>query len=261
MIINTIKGGLGNQMFQWACGRNLSIKYKMPVYLDTSYYKISNSNRNFELFEFPHLKYIDIDKLDTLPDYSTINEPPNFEFRDFPTEMNSNFRLEGYWQTEKFFIDIKELIIEEFSMTDETKKRLVSKYHEIGKDSVSIHVRRTDYVSSNGFHPLQNIEYYIEGLSIIKNYKNIFIFSDDIDWCKKNFNFKNSFFVEGNSNVEDLWLMTLCNHNIIANSSFSWWGAYLNMKSDRKVIYPKNWFGNFTGINTSLICPNNWIKI
>jgi hypothetical protein len=115
-------------------------------------------------------------------------------------------------------------------------------------------------LNSNGHHPVQPISYFEDAIGLIGDYENIFIFSDDIKWCKENINFKNSIFVEGNTNIEDLWLMSLCTNNVISNSSFSWWSAYINNNS-KKIIYPKNWFGDFTNINTSLICPREWTQL
>ena len=104
-------------------------------------------------------------------------------------------------------------------------------------------------------------EYYKNALDIIGGYENLYVFSDDINWCKTNLKFKNMVFVEGNDDVEDLWLMSLCDHNIIANSSFSWWGAWLNINPNKKVISPKRWFGEQTNLSSDDIIPVSWTKI
>jgi hypothetical protein len=96
---------------------------------------------------------------------------------------------------------------------------------------------------------------------MLGDYNNIFVFSDDITWCRNNLGFKNMIFVEGNVDIEDLWLMSLCEKNIIVNSSFSWWGAYLNTSKDKVVIAPSNWFGPSAGLNSSDIIPDEWNKI
>jgi hypothetical protein len=126
---------------------------------------------------------------------------------------------------------------------------------------VSLHVRRTDYVTSNGYHPVQSIEYYKNAIDIIGDYDYIFVFSDDIQWCKDNLKFKNMVFMEGFSDIEDLHIMSLCQNNIIANSSFSWWGAWLNIHPEKKIIAPTNWFGEQANLNTSDMIPSDWIKI
>jgi hypothetical protein len=93
------------------------------------------------------------------------------------------------------------------------------------------------------------------------SYDNILVFSDDISWCKDNLKFDKMNFIEGLDNVEDMWLMSLCDNNIIANSSFSWWGAWLNSNFNKKVIAPLHWFGDSANLNTSDIIPTNWIRI
>jgi hypothetical protein len=131
----------------------------------------------------------------------------------------------------------------------------------IDTNTVSLHVRRTDYVTSNGYHPVQSIEYYKNAIDIIGDYDYIFVFSDDIQWCKDNLKFKNMVFMEGFSDIEDLHIMSLCQNNIIANSSFSWWGAWLNIHPEKKIIAPTNWFGEQANLNTSDMIPSDWIKI
>ena len=124
-----------------------------------------------------------------------------------------------------------------------------------------MHIRRTDYTTSNGYHPVQTVEYYKKALEIIGEYDKLFIFSDDIEWCRNNLKFDNMIFIEGNTDIEDLYLISLCKHNIIANSSFSWWGAWLNKNPNKKVIAPSKWFGDMANLNESDIVPEGWIRI
>ena len=122
-----------------------------------------------------------------------------------------------------------------------------------------MHIRRNDYLTSDGFHPVMASSYYDKALSAVGPVDNILVFSDDIPWCKDTFNYDNMTFAEGNNNVEDLWLMSMCDHNIIANSSFSWWGSWLNCDIDKKVVAPSNWFGNAN--NNQQIYLDDWIVI
>ena len=145
-------------------------------------------------------------------------------------------------------------------MSLEKKNELIEKYPMSTQGSVSLHIRRGDYVS-NWVHPVLPMDYYFSGLEIVKNYENILIFSDDIEWCKENLKFKKSVFVENLSNIDSIWLMSLCENNIIANSSFSWWGAFLNSNNSKKIICPKNWFGVGSGIDSTSICPYDWTII
>ena len=131
----------------------------------------------------------------------------------------------------------------------------------IDENSISLHLRRTDYLTSNGYHPVQDISYFSDGIDIIGDYNKIYVFSDEIEWCKTNLNFQRMVFMEGYSNIEDLRLMSLCKYNIIANSSFSWWAAWLNENKDKKVIAPKQWFGPQANLNEQGIGPETWSKI
>jgi hypothetical protein len=255
MIISKLQGGLGNQLFQWAYGKALAVKYDTNLFLDTSFYsnQIGNTPRVYELDKFPNIIYQNPD----IEPKKTIMVVDNFNYSELLYNENHNYHLNGFWQSEKYFSNISDLIREQLQPTTETLKKL--KQYINGK-SISLHVRRTDYVTSNGFHPVQTLEYYNKALEIIGNYDQLLVFSDDINWCKENLNYENVLFIENQDNVEDLWLMSLCDHNIIANSSFSWWGAWLNNK-DKIVIAPKKWFGEFTNLNTTNIVPKKWLLI
>tara|TARA_R110000744_G_C18907077_1_gene510043 strand:- start:113 stop:463 length:351 start_codon:yes stop_codon:yes gene_type:complete len=116
-------------------------------------------------------------------------------------------------------------------------------------------------VDSNGCHPVLDLNYYTKALENLKDVSNILVFSDDIPWCKEVFKFKNMTFIEGNNNIEDLVLMSMCSHNIIANSSFSWWGSWLNENPDKIVVAPKTWFGAQLPGNNNHAYLSNWITI
>jgi len=267
MIITKLQGGLANQIFQWAYGKYLSEKYNTPLYLDTTFYlnQVGVTKREFSLNKFPKLKYKILPNDRNISNLS--NEPKkiitqtisdNFNFNELNYNNDLHYYLNGYWQSEKYFKGIESIIREELQPLSESLEKFSNL--PINENNVSIHIRRTDYVTSNGYHPVQSVEYYQKGLDIIKEYDNIFVFSDDINWCKENLQFENMVFIEGFDNVEDIWLMSLCKNNIIANSSFSWWGAWLNKNPNKKVITPKNWFGN-VNINTNDIIPSDWILI
>lgn len=265
MIITKLQGGLANQIFQWAYAKYLSEKYSTPFYLDLSFYlnQFGVTKRNFSLNKFPNLSY-NILPNTNLSEWSNeknknkivkIND--DFRYKELEYKEDCHYYLDGYWQSEKYFIEIENIIRESLKPTETIKSR----FEEYSiKNSISIHIRRTDYINSNGFHPLQTIDYYKKGLEIIGKYDNLLIFSDDIKWCKENLKFDNMIFIEGNDDIEDLWLMSLCDNNIIANSSFSWWGAWLNENPNKKVIAPKKWFGK-TNQNSKDIIPELWIKI
>ena len=256
MIIVKIQGGLCNQLFQWAYGKNLSKRYE--VFFDTSFFdqqfnltKATQRDYLLDNILVKKAKVIDDEmaiSLGGLKFYRIIDE---FKFKKLNFKAQENYILDGYWQSEKYFLDIKNEIVDSFVWPEIKNLDL--------KNSCSIHVRRGDYLKTQHVHPIQSIDYYNKALDIIQPKGNIFIFSDDIKWCKNNLNYKNSIFMENNSNIYDLHAMSLCADNIIANSSFSWWAAWLNQNENKKIICPKNWFADST--NDSDIKPSEWIQI
>tara|TARA_R110000824_G_scaffold56198_5_gene154047 strand:- start:207 stop:986 length:780 start_codon:yes stop_codon:yes gene_type:complete len=259
MIISKMVGGLGNQMFQYAYAKNLSLVNNTDFYLDTSFYdnQIGVTPRTFTLNKFPNVS-LNLSLPTSMPPLTTIKD--NFLYNPNEIPKNNSF-LDGYWQSEKYFKKSKNTIIKDFSPNTTTIKTLITKYPQITNNTISLHIRRTDYLNSNGYHPVQTIDYYENAIDILGEYDNIFIFSDDVEWCKNNLSFDSMVFVEGNSDVEDLWLMSLCKNHIIVNSSFSWWGAYLNTSKNKKVIAPSNWFGLGVNIDTNDIVPDEWCRI
>jgi len=257
MIITKLQGGLGNQLFQWAFGLYISKKYNVPLFLDTSFYEIARSEitpRAFSLNKFSNLNYQILDKI--------INDKQTLLFSEnavvgvnLPYDNNYNYYIDGYWQYHKHLTEIKDLIANDLK----PNTPFLNKFAEYnGQNNTSLHIRRTDYVSSNGYHPVQTIEYYEEAINKIGDYEKLLIFSDDIEWCKENLKFDRMVFMEGHDDVEDLWLMSLCKNNIIANSSFSWWGAWLNENENKKVIAPKNWLGGQKGGLLNNLIPPSW---
>jgi len=265
MKIITIKGGLGNQLFQYAYGRNLELSGKKIVF-DVSFF---NGNKA---------------KTDTARDFklNNYNIETKAEFLNKKNFVSNTFnkikrklglKVEEYYQSEKYFKNIKGEIIKELTLKNPLSKDGQIWQNKINntENSVSIHIRRGDYVKNqkmNSYYGTCNIEYYKNGLAKIlekDTKKNIivFVFSDDIDWVKKNLNLPYPVYFVSNSVIpdpEEIFLMSLCKNNIIANSSFSWWGAWLNKNINKIVIAPKQW----TSVETSDeldILPKEWVKI
>jgi hypothetical protein len=258
MIITKIQGGLGNQMFQYAYGKHLATKYKKKLYCDINFYQYQ-SLRNFSLQDFENID------LDTSVDNIKVNFPiykidDDFNYKEIAEPNNCGYYLDGYWQSEKYFKESESVIRKQFKPN---KFLFESILETPGLDTktVSMHIRRTDYVTSNGYHPVQSLDYYQNAIDLIGDYDTLYIFSDDINWCKENLKFNNMIFRDGNSDIEDLFLMSMCANNIIANSTFSWWAAWLNEHPDKKVISPSKWLGEQTNLNTNDIIPLDWIKI
>jgi hypothetical protein len=252
-----LQGGLGNYMFQISAALGISKRDNKKLKIDLSDIAIIHSP--IELYyENVFRKVLFGDVLDYEVVHSSHGKP--IEFLDIP-KIKGNLKLDGYYQNEKYFNFCKNEILDLFEIDNNTQTYLTEKYSDVlSQDTCSLHVRRGNYVDRQNFHPLQTISYYEKSVSIIGEDKLYVIFSDDINWCKENLNFiKNKIFVTDNLDYQDMYLMSMCKNNIIANSSFSWWGAWLNKNTNKKVVYPYIWF-NF-GPDASQIGCENWIKI
>jgi hypothetical protein len=172
--------------------------------------------------------------------------------------------LIGYYQTEKYFKEIRESILGYFSFRPE----IVNSASLYWKDSienflsgsicVSIHVRRGDYTLYPNHHPTCSKDYYDRAISLFSPETKFLIFSDDIEWCRENFNSPRFHVVDSGSPYVDLKLISMCDHHINANSSFSWWGSWLNLKENKRVICPKNWFGPSINKDTKDVYCEGW---
>jgi hypothetical protein len=290
MIIVRLIGGLGNQMFQYALGRHLAIKNNCTLKLDISGFK-KYPLRRYELDHFNIIGEIaspkdienvsfPLDRLSLLLNHffkmKGVNKKTYFYVRekkiDFIPEILSlkdYVYLAGYWQSYKYFSDISDIIKKDFSQKNKPEKPINSLLNVIENcESVSLHIRRGDYVSNkrtNEIHGFIGLEYYKKAIEIIQNNvsdPHFFVFSDDIVWAKMNINCSERItFMDGNlSNHEDFRLMTACKHHIIANSSFSWWTAWLTSDKNSIVIAPKNWFSGIAYKKEDRI-PEEWLII
>lgn len=229
------QGRLGNQLWQIAATIATAKKYNLPYAFPKWEYE-----QYFNLHDC-FMENIHVSK--------TYQEP-HFHFATIP--HFSDVDLSGYFQSYKYFADYKSLIKEVFEFNFPVEKN-----HE----TASIHVRRGDYLTvGNDYHTNLTENYYQQAISMVGAQK-YFVFSDDIEWCKSHFRGDQFMFSQNNSPAMDLALMTNCDHNIIANSSFSWWGAYLNKNTNKKVIAPGSWFGYKLSHNTKDLIPNEWAII
>ena len=194
-----------------------------------------------------------------------------FSFDPSVIEVKGNIYTDGYWQSEKYFSEIRDLLLREFAFKYEQDAKNREIADKIKKtESISLHIRRGDYVRNsmtNQVHGLCSIDYYQEAVNYIVRkipMCHFYIFSDDHAWVRENFTLDYPFTMvdhnDASRNYEDMRLMSLCHHNIIANSSFSWWGAWLNTNSDKIVCAPKKWFNDPTR-NAKDLIPESWVKI
>ena len=252
-----LQGGLGNYLFQISAAYGVSIRDNKELKIDISDIAIVHSP--LELYSNNILRNITFGSIDKFESIHLSDHSP-ISYINIPV-VNGNLKLDGYYQNERYFKEYRENILNLFEIDKLTKNYLTEKYSDTQfENTCSIHVRRGNYVERQHFHPLQTIDYYKRAISIIGEKTLFLIFSDDIEWCESNLDFiENKIFISGNLDYQDLYLMSMCNHNIIANSSFSWWGAWLNTYTNKKVIYPSFWFNN--GPDSSQIGGENWIKI
>jgi len=175
-----------------------------------------------------------------------------------------NICLHGLWQSDNYFANERQQILELFSIDPVTEKVLHKKYeHVFSQEVTSIVIRRGDYIKQPQFHPTCSMKYYRNAISHMGHDQTYLIISDDIDWCKKKFRSPNFYFADKDGPIFDFYLQTLCNHNIISNSTFAWWGAWLNPNPGKRVITPgNNWFGIFyKNFNREDMFPDSWVKL
>jgi hypothetical protein len=288
MIAVKIYGGLGNQLFQYSAGRSLAIQKQTELVLDLSWYKNrpkSNTERHFELLHFK----INARTATTNEErFHEINRPniknlfrkknlqwfyckeKNFEYMENFHTLPDNTYLDGYWQSYKYFENIQTKLKKELKLNHGLQNSTEYEVAIKSSNSVAIHVRRGDYVSNPSaanYHGLCSEEYYVKSIEIIKKIivnPQFFIFSDDLGWVKENMKLINGArYVETNqsqSGIYEFLLMSYCKHFIIANSTYSWWSAWLSSACAEKItIAPKKWFN--TEKNTRTLLPEQWIRI
>lgn len=251
-------GHLGNQMFQYAALRGIAANngYDWCIPPKEHFGKSYNLRSSiYDCFKLNSLNNI------AIITGSTVNEP-HFQYsKNLFDHCPDHVNLYGFFQTEKYFENIKDEILNDFDFHDDIKKSAISFMNSCGtSETVSIHLRRTDYVDKKEFHVPPSLEYYKNAMSIFENVKFI-IFSDDIEWCKNQKIFQSSdiIFSSTNDAYIDLCIMSMCKHNIIANSTYSWWASYLNNNKEKKVVAPNRWFG--TPIDTSDLYVKKWIVL
>lgn len=290
MIIVRLIGGLGNQMFQYALGKRLALLNNVELKVDISFLKKEGqtyTKRNLELnnfgIEIPLATEEELQKYNFIQRSSIRSRLQKFSSLFFPyytiheTSLNYNDKilqspknsyLNGFWQTEKYFLPIEKTIREDFTFQKPLSGLSLKMSEQItATQSVSLHVRRGDYVNDpeiSKVHGACGIGYYLKAIEVMKSKfsgLHLFVFSDDVDWVKNNLTTDLPItYVEQNSGFVDMQLMSFCKHNIIANSSFSWWGAWLNNNPGKIIIAPEKWF-NDSSVNAKDIIPAGWIKL
>jgi len=253
LISCNLMGGLGNQLFQAAHALAQGIKHNREVvFVPKSWTPMQGrQTSNYINNVFRNLKFVE-----SIDGFEKVVEGP-WEYSEVNPKTN-NTVFEGYFQSSKNFLGYDEQIRNIFSPTEDFINKMYDKYPQLKQDNtVSIHVRFGDYKNNPHIHPSVSKTYINESLKQIGQYSHMFLFGDDKKWLKENFNGKNITLIDEEDYV-DMWLMSLCNHNIISNSTFSWWGSFLNKNPHKKIIAPSIWFGPNGPNNYKDIYQSDW---
>jgi hypothetical protein len=239
-ITSHLMGGLGNQMFQIAKAKTEGLIHNLPVFFRlTSFIPMDGK----QPIIYKDNIFRNIDFKSNLQPVKRIDEL-TWDYKEQDYSIDSPTEFYGYYQSSKNFKKHKEKIRNLFLPTSEFIQKIKNTHPKIlEKNSVSIHVRRGDYLNISNILPVIDKTYIDESLRVIGKYKHIFIFSNDKKWCEENLKYENSTIVYDLEDYEELWAISLCNHNIMSNSSFSWWGSYINKNKNKKVCVPSVWFG------------------
>ena len=244
-LIVKLGGGLGNMLFQVASSLGLSKTFDYNLFSDYSHFGILHTSptsyKSTFLKKLPQIS-VNLSNVEVI-------EENDFCYQELSLPDSKNIALKGAFQSYKYFDKYRQDIIDFFSYKDYNPKM----------GFVSIHVRRGNYTQLQNYHYLLDKNYYLNAIDYFPNYKFL-VFSDDIEWCKQVFQGDKFTFIENQTDTDDLWLMSECEHNIIGNSTFSWWGAYLNRNPNKIVIHPEKWFGPLnSNLSIKDMFPPEWV--
>ena len=252
-------GQLGNQMFQYAATKGVASKLDVPFMIPNHREVFDDGIGNrYTILLFNAFKLTSASLLGTLRTENYVQEN-GFTFNKdlFKIDKTENCSLYGFFQTEKYFKHIEKQIRKDFTFKDEIKNECDDLIKQF-TNPIALHIRRGDFVWNNKNHPPLSLDYYKSALDLFDSVREVIIFSDDTEWCKEQELFADDRFAvaEGGDQFYDLCLMSMCDDFIIANSTFSWWGAWLANRG--KVIAPKEWFGETLGHDTKDLYCKGW---
>ena len=295
MIITQLQGGMGNQMFQYALGRALSLKNNTPLYLDLNFLLDRTPHPKWQKFVF---RNYDLDIFNIKAEIAAKKDIPriyrsylpgkfkvyedtlkmkylplpgvekSFKFDPKVLGLGEDTYLMGFWQSFKYFKEIEDVIRADFTFKKPMSEKSKTLLDEINScESLCINVRRADFVD-NSHHGTIGNEYYNMAISIVSQTRKIdkiYVFSDDMGWCEQNLKFAHpTRFVNheyaGPKFEEYLALMVACKNFVIPNSTFGWWAAWLSPIKEKVIIAPKKWFVD-SNIDTTDLIPKNWIRL
>ncbi len=284
MLIIQLSGGLGNQMFQYAAGKAQALRLNTDLYLDKTHFlttPLGKVNlRQYELSQFSFNQKFKHPNFHWIKKYLKVKQvyngfktyiDPHVHFNADFFKISDKTYIEGFFQSEKYFNDYSSEIRSDFKFKNPPQGLNLELFNKIQSlNAISVHVRRGDYVNNPETlksHGICGLDYYQNAVELIvskveKPY--FFLFSDEPEWVQQNLKLDYPYEVishnKGESSFEDMRLMSVCKHNIVSNSSFSWWGAWLNNNFNKTIIAPKSWFINPDWDSKDII-PDSWIKI
>jgi hypothetical protein len=289
VIAVSLRGGLGNQLFEYAAGRSLALRHGAELVLDLSELAAATTPRTYALepFGLPARTVADVRSYEPAPAGSslrvrlgawrhgrgstlTVLRQKGFAFQDEYFAAPDDTHLVGYWQSERYFAEYAHVIREELARTpraDGPAARALAEVSAAGAASVSVHVRRGDYVAdaaTNRYHGTLEAEWYRAALAAVEERTGplrAFVFSDDLNWCRRHLCLSCPVgYVDAGSPADDLLAMSRCVHHVVANSSFSWWGAWLGEGLDSVVVAPRRWVRD-ESIDTRYVVPERWLRL
>lgn len=289
-IVSRLYGGLGNQMFQYAAARAVAMRVNAPLHLDLSLLGV-DSARDFALAPFS----IEVKVASPTQKKNVANPKPliriirrirrrlgwsggiqvfterSYRYDSGIKRLTAPVVLDGYFQSERYFADIRERIVQDFTLRHKPSSAAEALLNKISTtDSIGLHIRRGDYVKNpiaNAYHGTCSLDYYRRGVEVVTRgleRPHCFLFSDDPDWVRINFKAEvPTTLVDIHGPLEaheDLRLMAACRCYVIANSSFSWWGAWLGSHPGKVVVAPQRWFRDVR-VDTSDLIPSDWRRL
>lgn len=248
-------GRLGNQMFQVASTIGLAHKHGLEAVFPPWY--CNYTKKHISQFFANPVKQVSTVQMRPIHNYQEVG----FTYHD--VTVRPNMRIKGYFQSEKYFENIADLVRHHFKPAQHVINKIVGKYgNQLDGNTCAVHIRRGDYIN-NSVHDTCDMNYYMRGIKYVNDKVGVdrfFIFSDDINWCRQNLQ-GNYVFVDGNIDIEDLFIMSMCKHFVISNSSFSWWASWLCAYNDKLIVAPTKWFTDASNIDQIDIYTKKMIRL
>lgn len=258
-------GQLGNQMFQFAAVKGIARKHGYEFMIPEYRGVVVDGRGNRLRYELDRPFTPQMDHIGVLPTDNYLQEPHFHYSQEFVDNFPDNASIVGYFQSPKYFERIADEIRQDFTFKDEIRDPCAAISENLDQP-IALHVRRGDFITNVESHHNQSLDYYKDALGHFDDDRQVVIFSDDTQWCKEQELFQpGRFLISGGGSPDiDMCLMSMCHSFVIANSTFSWWSAWLSTNEDKKVIYPKLWFG-ITGYtkdyNVEDLFPDGWITL